>query len=487
MRSRWLMLGVVVLLLAGLSISLLAARGPRRPEAQPPAVRAAQLGAYDAQRPSADPTPEPSVRLPEEPTVYGLPPKGAEPFRHFGGPYKRFFLIPLEDAGPVREEPERTGVETVSIGFLGPIKAPGKASAVPGYEVPYGQAMLRGCQLAIEQANAAGGYQGKPFVLKVHNDSGLWGATSNEVSKMAYDENCVAFLGSINGANTHIALRVALKIEIPMINSADTDPTLTETRIPWLMRVNPDDRHLSYGLAERIFRVLRYRRVAVLRANEDYCRRAVVEFRDTARRLGYPIHMEKRFVLGTRDFSPHLNDIKRAQVECVAMWGEPDDVGRAVKQMRQMGMQQPIFTGHRIIDPRFPQAAGDAAEGVVAASQWDPTRDDPKLKAFLQAYEKRFDMPADTWAAHAYDGMQLVIKAIGKAGLNRARIMDSLVQDYTLKTYQGVTGTIKFDHVLNDIGPVWLARFEGGKWVYEAAPRTYEIGLGAGLQAHPQR
>ncbi|MFQ6131737.1 MAG: ABC transporter substrate-binding protein, partial [Armatimonadota bacterium] len=285
----------------------------------------------------------------------------------------------------------------------------------------------------------------------------------------------------------HIALRVALKIEIPMVNTADTDPTLTETRIPWLIRVNADDRHLGYGLAEHIFGVRGLERAAVLRTNEDYARRAVVEFVDTARRFGHPILMQKRFELHTEDFSTHLNDIRESQADCVVMWGEPDDIGRAVRQMRESGMEHPVFTGHRVVDPRFVEAAADAAEGVVAASQWDPTRADPKLKAFLTAYEERYEMPADTWAAHAYDGMCLLIKAVRKAGLNRARIMDSFVADYTLKTYEGVTGLIKFDHVLNDIGPVWLARYEGGRWVYEPAPRTFEIGLGAGLSPRAER
>jgi ABC-type branched-subunit amino acid transport system substrate-binding protein len=35
--------------------------------------------------------------------------------------------------------------------------------------------MLNGAQLAIDEANARGGYGGKPFKLKVHNDGGAVG------------------------------------------------------------------------------------------------------------------------------------------------------------------------------------------------------------------------------------------------------------------------------------------------------------------------
>ena len=65
--------------------------------------------------------------------------------------------------------------------------------------------------MAIEEANAAGGYGGKPFKLMVHNDRALWGASSNEIVKMAYDEKVWAMLGSVGADSTHIALRVSLQ------------------------------------------------------------------------------------------------------------------------------------------------------------------------------------------------------------------------------------------------------------------------------------
>ena len=42
----------------------------------------------------------------------------------------------------------------------------------------------------------------------------------------------LAFIGTIDGDATHVALRVALKIETFMVNCSDPDPSLTETQIP---------------------------------------------------------------------------------------------------------------------------------------------------------------------------------------------------------------------------------------------------------------
>ena len=79
-------------------------------------------------------------------------------------------------------------------------------------------------------------------------DSPQWGSAANIAVEFA-DSKVLAFLGTIDGDATHVALRVALKIETFMVNCSDPDPTLTETQIPWLLRVFPDNR--QEGLSAR--------------------------------------------------------------------------------------------------------------------------------------------------------------------------------------------------------------------------------------------
>ncbi len=132
------------------------------------------------------------------------------------------------------------------------------ATGGKSHEENLGIKMLQGAQLAIEQANAAGGYTARkiPFELVVKNDNGLWGATGNEIINMAYKDKVWAILGTVDGANTHIAIRVALKIEIPMINSGDLDPTLMETNIPWIIRCVGDDRQQGYMLVDYMYHAI---------------------------------------------------------------------------------------------------------------------------------------------------------------------------------------------------------------------------------------
>ena len=69
---------------------------------------------------------------------------------------------------PAETLPEPKDLTEVRIGFFGPIEH--------SPEQVFGLRMLHGAQLAVEEANARGGYGGKPFKLMLHNDYDNWQA-----------------------------------------------------------------------------------------------------------------------------------------------------------------------------------------------------------------------------------------------------------------------------------------------------------------------
>lgn len=391
--------------------------------------------------------------------VYGNTPEDLRPFGRFvGKPYKQFFVEPLVFTGPGRDKPEPE-VKTVKIGLLAPLER--------SHEAYIGEPMLWATQMAIEEANAKGGYQGKPFELVVHNDTGLWGASANEVATFCYQDSVWAIVGSVDGANTHIAIRVALKTEVPIMNVADTDPTLVETKIPWIFRDTADDRQMAYTIAYHVFKDLRLKQVAILRTNNRYGRFGVAEFRSASVRLGHPAPVEINYEVTYSQVNPsfalQVERLKTVQPEAVVLWADAVAGGYLVKCIREAGLDMPIFACDRIVHPRFLEIAGKAAEGIVATFPYDPEADNPGLKRFQQEYRQRHSAEPTVYAAHAYDGTWMVIKAIQEAGLNRYRIRDALA---AMNPYHGITGEIIMDDALSDRGPVIMATVRGGRWVY---------------------
>ena len=97
-------------------------------------------------------------------------------------------------------------------------------------------------------------------------------------------------------------------------------------------------------------------------------------------------------------------------------------------------------------------------------------RQDPNLDGLPGGFRKRFGEEPDTYAAHAYDGMNMLIWAIQVAGLNRAKIRDVLA--YLPAPWPGVTGDIVMSACLDDVGDVYLAKRENGRWKYYSRARS---------------
>jgi ABC-type branched-subunit amino acid transport system substrate-binding protein len=398
---------------------------------------------------------------------YARTPVDYEPFRGTK-PYKEHFLLQMEYTGPGRAIPEPgPDLKTVKIGFIGPIESTVSiATGGKSHEETLGRMMLKGAQMAVDEWNAQGGYfrRGIPFEMIVANDNGLWGSTGNEVTNMAYKHNVFALLGTIDSANSHIAIRVALKAEVVMMNTGDTDPTFIETNIPWTMRCIGDDRQMGYLLADYLFRKMDYKRVAIIRASNRYGRFGVREVRDSARRSGRPVVIEMAYKVGAEDLTLQVERIKAMNPDAIVHWGNAEDSARVLNTIRGMGMNQPYFASDRTVSPEFVKLAGKNAEGVIAGFPWNPARKDPKLAAFRERFVKKYGEEPETYAAHGYDGMNMLIWAIQVAGLNRAKIRDVIA--YRTQPWPGVTGEIPLSSVLDDIGEVFLARFENGQWKY---------------------
>jgi ABC-type branched-subunit amino acid transport system substrate-binding protein len=397
----------------------------------------------------------------EEKLKYGNTPDEIFPYDNFQKAYKYHFVTPMQFYGAGREEPAPKNLKEVRIGFLGPLEG--------SYIVDLGTQMLQGAQLAIEEANKKGGYKGTPFKLMIHNDFGLWGAAANEVVKMD-DEKVWAWLGTIDDINSHVAIRATLKLEIPNVNTGDPDPTFTETNIPWVIRVISDDRQSGYALANYMHKKMGHKRVAMMRANNRYGRVGVMEYADAATRMGFPFVIEERFNDAETEFTAQLQRIKKMKPDAILIWGNAKESALILQQIRALGMNQPIYASDRVVNPIFLNMAGKLAEGIVTTCQYNPTANDPRLKAFQANYKKRFGMEPDVFAAHAYDGMNLIIDAIYEAGLNRALIRDVLTDLKTFQNYPGITGKVVFDASWNDVGPIWMATVKQGKFEFTPAP-----------------
>ncbi len=420
------------------------------------ALLACTAPAQDSQPCSCGSAP-PGRPAPRSLKPYTGAPDDLRPYSKFTTPYYEYYNDLIEYNGAARDvpDPNLNDLSEIRIGFIGPL------FDHPDQE--FGNRMLHGAQLAVDEANAAGGYGGKPFRLMLHNDSAVWGASSNEVVKMVYDENVWAIFGSISSDTTHIALRLALKAETPIVNSASTDPTIPETLVPWYFTDIQDDRLQGFTLARHIYTELGLKRIAILRVNDRYGRFGVLKFRDASRRLGHPVVIEQKFMPGDADFRRQLRIIQDSRADGIVLWTDIRPTALILQQMKELGMKQRVFGSHRTIGDELLSLAGPAAEGFEAVFPYDPTQRNQQWLDFVARFDARYHEKPDHFAALAYDAMRILLKSICRAGLNRGRIRDALTGT---ENYKGVTGEMMFDPNCKNISPLFLATVRKGAIEY---------------------
>jgi branched-chain amino acid transport system substrate-binding protein len=385
---------------------------------------------------------------------YGNAPAELLPYRNIQ-PYYKYWLTRLPFRGPGKDYPDPPDLRSLKVGLLSP--------APYGPESIRGEMTRKGVMLAFEEANSARKPGELPFEVIEKADSPQWGSAANIAVEFS-DKEVLAFIGTIDGDATHVALRATLKLEIFMVNCSDPDPTLTETQIPWLLRVFPDNRQQGYRLAELVAKEKRLTRIVVLRSNSRPGRVGVRPFVDSVRRLGHPVLQEINFKDGDRTFDTQVAVIRQADPDAVVFWGNPTEIGLAAAQLRAAGVKAAFFGFDRLVDPLFVQSAGSAAEGAIGAYFFNPNKTDPAWTGFVARFEKRYGMKPEVYAAYGYDGAQMLIAAIKKVGPNRWRIRDAMAG---IDRYRGVTGQMRFDGRSDSIAPVIIAQYKQGRWLYE--------------------
>jgi branched-chain amino acid transport system substrate-binding protein len=446
--------GLLVLLLPILLILMMAPASPAVAAGNDPADGPAGTPAAD-QLPDAGTHDAPATAEDEiKQESYGSTPDEMRPYVRSGKPYRTFYTEPLPYNGPGRAYPEPVGLKTVRIGLIAPL------GEVP--EKENGLGLQRGVEMAMAEANAAGGYRDLPFEIVLRPDQALWGSSSNTVIDLAYREDVWAIIGSIDSNTTHVALRVAFKAEVPMLNVGSGDPTMTETGIPWVARCTPDDRQISYRLAELLFQEMDLTRVAVLRSNNRYGRFGIREFRDAARRLQRPLPLEVQFPPDETDFTSALDRVIAADPQALVLWARAPEAARALRQLRARGIKIPVAGTDRLASRLFLGLAGADAEGIIATSWLAPGRNDRTWTEFVRRYSDRHGEEPEAFAAYGYDAANMVIDAVREKGLNRARIRDYLMG---IRHYEGVAGPMQLNETANSITPPHLVQVKGGQLV----------------------
>ncbi|TSA55238.1 MAG: hypothetical protein D4R45_02840 [Planctomycetaceae bacterium] len=334
-----------------------------------------------------------------------------------------------EYAGPGREKSPPTDVKEVLIGYFGP--------GTPSH--PRGGDMWNAACLAVEQANRAGGYNGLPFRLVVSWSDNPWGSGVTEITRMAYVHKVWAIIGGIDGPSTHLAEQVVAKARLTLLSPASTDKTVNLANVPWMFSCLPADHLQAPVLAQEIVSEVGENSFLLVSAVDHDSHLFTVELTRSfiRHKLAPSYHFE--FEPGQSNYDSLVEEIVHTRARALVLIAAARQSSQIISAVRQKGFKGLIFGGPWMGNRSFLEQAGPAAEAVVFPLLYTHGKES---NSFDEKFTARFGKQPDYLAAHTYDAVNLLIAAIRKAGLNRARIRDAVSE---LSPWNGVTGTIKWD------------------------------------------
>ena len=366
------------------------------------------------------------------------------------GPAKAFFNArrqQTEYAGPGREDQQPAAVDEVLIGYFGP----GNAAD------PEGGDLWCAAQMAVEEANQRGGHQGKPYRLVAAWSDSPWGAGVGQLARLVFQDRVWAIIGGIDGPSTHLAEQVVAKAGLVLLSPAATDKTANLANVPWMFSCLPGDHLLAPVLAAGISARVGKGPFLVASADDHDAHLFADELKKCLAKQGVAPRYHFEFGRGSQDVAELAARIAESKVDAAVIVAGAPDSARLLAAVRTKGFAGTVFGGPAMGRRRFADEAGRAAEGVVFPLLYHP---EEASAPFAKAFEGRFGKPPDYAAAHTYDAVRLLVEAIGKAGLNRARIGDA-VRD--LSPWSGVTGTMTWDGLGGNCRTVRLGTIRGGR------------------------
>lgn len=334
----------------------------------------------------------------------------------------------------------------------------------------FGQSTANGIKLAFKEANAAGGVIGKQIVFITADNKSEPSESTNATTKLITQDKVVAVLGAVASTNTLAAVQVATDNKIPLLTATSTNPKVTfdngKVR-EYVFRSCFIDPFQGTVMANFATKSLKAKTAAIYTDNSsDYSKGLTEVFEKTFTQLGGKVVAKEAFLQKDQDFKATLTKLKAAGAEVIYIPAYYEEVGRIIKQARELGITVPLLGTDGWDSPKLAEIAGAAAlNNGYFSNHYSPEDKDPKVVKFVEAYKKEYNQTPDALAALGYDSALLLMDAIKRAGsAEPAKNKDALA---ATKNLQLVSGVITLDERHDPVKSAVIIELKDGKQVFK--------------------
>ena len=341
----------------------------------------------------------------------------------------------------------------------------GTVTTNSGTAAAYGEAEVKGFELAVSEINAKGGINGKKVKLESMDDKGDATEASNAYNKLAGDNNVLAVAGPTISATTAAVAPLADQSKLVTIAPAATSDSIETGN--YLFRTCFKDSYQGEVAARFAAENLKVKKVAVLYGTGDPYSSGVGEaFAKAAEKLGLEVvDKESSSSADDTEYSAQLQKIQASGAELLYAPYYYSVAGPyIIPQARSVG-----FEGYVMGPDGYDglKLTGDKSQYNKTYYTTHYSADDntnSKVQDFIKSYKSKNNAEPNTFAALGYDTIYMIKQAIEKAGKNATR--EDVRNAVAGMTFDGVTGKFTMDKSGSPTKSVIVLEMKDGKPVY---------------------
>lgn len=341
----------------------------------------------------------------------------------------------------------------------------GTVTTNSGTAAAYGEAEVKGFELAVSEINAKGGINGKKVKLESMDDKGDATEASNAYNKLAGDNNVLAVAGPTISATTAAVAPLADQSKLVTIAPAATSDSIETGN--YLFRTCFKDSYQGEVAARFAAENLKVKKVAVLYGTGDPYSSGVGEaFAKAAEKLGLEVvGKESSSSADDTEYSAQLQKIQASGAELLYAPYYYSVAGPyIIPQARSVG-----FEGYVMGPDGYDglKLTGDKSQYNKTYYTTHYSADDntnTKVQDFIKSYKSKNNAEPNTFAALGYDTIYMIKQAIEKAGENATR--EDVRNAVAGMTFDGVTGKFTMDKSGSPTKSVTVLEMKDGKPVY---------------------
>jgi len=299
-----------------------------------------------------------------------------------------------------------------------------------------------GVLLAVEEANAAGGVQGRPVELLIKDDAHDQ-KTALACDQELVDAGVVAVIGHMTSSMTMAARPLLEKNGVFMISPTASSDKLTGIDDNFFRVTGPALTQAEH-LADYAGKHKGYRTVAVIYdlANKAYTESLFYGFKQQYRNLNGRIDPVVTFSSKENpSYGALIDRALQSGPDCIFLLAGSVDTAMMCQQLAKKEVTIPVISSAWAKTVELIQNGGRSVEGVVFSQSYNPENQTAAFTAFVKRFEARFGRKPDFGAAFAHEAARVLITALGRTA-DAGEIKKEIL---AIRIFDGLQSPIQFD------------------------------------------